>query len=38
MALGTLADKQQIASLDCTRDIGNRDLMAAFPAPDIREQ
>jgi len=38
MTLRTFADKQQVARLDGSGKIGDGDRMAAFPAPDIREQ
>lgn len=38
MALRAQSNQQQVACFDCPGEIGDCDLMMAFPAPDIREK
>jgi hypothetical protein len=38
MAFSAQSDQQQITGFDCAREIGDRDSMATFAAPDIGKQ
>ena len=38
MALGAFTHQQQVATLDGPGEIGDRDFVAALPAPDVGQQ